>query len=173
MFIAKFTQGIYLEEISMKKNWIQFNLLFRKNGASRMNYLRKKCCFKYIGRGGSYRPFLIPSEPNLVSIGDNVWVAANVRFITHDMFSYMVNDIKDPNIRRIDNIYTDEIYIGNNVLIGAESIIMYGVHIGDNVVIGAGSVVTKNIPNNEVWAGNPAKKIKNFDELLAKRIKIK
>ena len=39
-------------------------------------------------------------------------------------------------------------------------IILKGVHIGNNVIIGAGSVVTKDIPANEIWAGNPARKIK-------------
>lgn len=43
---------------------------------------------------------------------------------------------------------------------GAHTIILKGVHIGKGAVIGAGSVVTKNIPENEIWAGNPAKFIK-------------
>ena len=50
--------------------------------------------------------------------------------------------------------------IGNNVYVGANSCIIGPILIGDNSVVGAGSVVVKNIPKNEVWAGNPAKKIK-------------
>ena len=50
--------------------------------------------------------------------------------------------------------------IGNNVEIFANSVIIGDVHIGDNATIGAGSVVTKDIPANEVWAGNPAHFIK-------------
>ncbi|MFI1772466.1 acyltransferase [Thalassobellus citreus] len=53
--------------------------------------------------------------------------------------------------------------IGNNVFIGAYTIILKGVTIGDNSIIGAGSLVAKDIPANEIWAGNPAKKIKNLD----------
>lgn len=53
--------------------------------------------------------------------------------------------------------------IGNNVSIGAGAIIIGGIHVGDNVVIGAGSVVVKDIPNNVVVAGNPARIIKNRD----------
>lgn len=49
---------------------------------------------------------------------------------------------------------------GNNVEIFANSVIIGDVHIGDNATIGAGSVVTKDIPANEVWAGNPAHFIK-------------
>lgn len=48
-------------------------------------------------------------------------------------------------------------------IIGACSIVLKGVTIGKNSVVGAGSVVTKSIPDNEVWAGNPAKFIRKVD----------
>ena len=51
------------------------------------------------------------------------------------------------------------IIIGNDVWLGASVIICDGVTIGDGVVVGAGSVVTKSIPDYEIWAGNPARKI--------------
>ena len=47
--------------------------------------------------------------------------------------------------------------IGNNVVIGPNSIIIGNITIGNNVMIGAGSIVTKNIPNNATIVGNPAK----------------
>lgn len=50
--------------------------------------------------------------------------------------------------------------IGNNVMIGAHAIILGNVHVGDNSIIGAGSVVLKDVPENCVVAGNPAKIIK-------------
>lgn len=52
-----------------------------------------------------------------------------------------------------------KVSIGNHVFIGAHTTILKGITIGDNSVIGACSVVTKNIPSNEIWAGNPAKYI--------------
>lgn len=58
--------------------------------------------------------------------------------------------------------------IGNNVFVGACSIILPGISVGDNSIIGGGSVVTKNVPSNEVWAGNPAKFICSKDEYLKK-----
>ena len=52
------------------------------------------------------------------------------------------------------------VYIGDHTFIGTGTIICKDVRIGSNVIIGAGSVVTKDIPENEIWAGNPAKFIK-------------
>ena len=57
----------------------------------------------------------------------------------------------------------------DNVFIGLGSIIMPNVRIGENCIIGAGSVVTKDVPNNTVVAGVPAKKICSFDDYMKKR----
>jgi len=55
-----------------------------------------------------------------------------------------------------------DVRIEDNVFIGAHSIILKGVTIGKNSIVGAGSVVTKSIPSNQIWAGNPAKFIRNI-----------
>lgn len=57
-------------------------------------------------------------------------------------------------------ILAGHVTIGESSFIGANSVVKQGVTIGENVVVGAGSVVLQNIPNNEIWVGNPAKKIK-------------
>ena len=62
-----------------------------------------------------------------------------------------------PELRSKQAQYNMPVNIGNNVWIGAGAIILPGVSIGDNSVIGAGSVVTKDIPNNSIAVGNPAK----------------
>jgi UDP-3-O-[3-hydroxymyristoyl] glucosamine N-acyltransferase len=54
--------------------------------------------------------------------------------------------------------------IGNKCLIGIGATIKPKVVIGHNVLVGAGAVVTKDIPDNEVWAGIPAKKLRNNSE---------
>ena len=51
-----------------------------------------------------------------------------------------------------------------NVWIGDSAIVCKGVTIGENSIIGAGSVVTKDVPKNSVYAGNPAKLVKELDE---------
>lgn len=52
------------------------------------------------------------------------------------------------------------VVIMDHAFIGAHCIILKGVTIGKNAIVGAGSVVTKSIPDNEIWAGNPAKFIR-------------
>jgi len=73
----------------------------------------------------------------------------------------------------IYNEYDDKGYtiIGNDVLIGANAIILAGIKVGDGAVIGAGSIVTKDIPPYAIVAGNPAKVIKyRFDESTIKKL---
>ncbi len=58
--------------------------------------------------------------------------------------------------------------IGDNCFLGNSVIVLPNTTIGSNIVIGAGSVVTKNIPDNTVWAGNPARHICSFEDYLEK-----
>ena len=92
-----------------------------------------------------------------VEIGNNVLIGTNCMITDTDFHPI------DAEQRRINDktaIKSAPIKIGNNVFIGARSIILKGVTIGENSVVGAGSVVTKDVPANEIWAGNPAKFIK-------------
>ena len=63
---------------------------------------------------------------------------------------------------------TKPITVGDNVYIGTNTIILPGVTIGNDVIIGAGAIVSKNIPDNSVAVGVPAKVIKTADEYLDK-----
>lgn len=66
-------------------------------------------------------------------------------------------------MRKIDpGIKSKPILIKEGAFIGAHAIVLKGVTIGKYSVIGAGSVITKDIPDNEVWAGNPARFIKKL-----------
>lgn len=94
------------------------------------------------------------NEPFLITIGDHVEVCDSVRFMPHDGAAWVYRD-KMPKAA----IY-GRIIVGNNVFIGINSIILPNVKIGNNVIIGAGSVVTRDIPDNSVYAGVPAKLIR-------------
>lgn len=89
-------------------------------------------------------------DASLLSIGNNVTVSCNVIFLMHD------NAVIKPTQGEFTDILGG-VSVGNNVFIGAGSIILPGVSIADNCIIGAGSVVTKSImQSNAVYAGNPA-----------------
>lgn len=97
------------------------------------------------------------SEPYLITIGDHVTLAADVMLITHDGGAWVFREVRN------DMDCFGQITIGDNVFVGVRSIIMPGVRIGNNVVIGAGSVVTKDIPDNSVACGVPARVISSVD----------
>lgn len=109
-----------------------------------------------------YGPTSWGSEPWIVTIGDDVHIAERCKFIAHDggtlIFRSRVPDLE----------ITKPIVVGNNVYIGEESMILGGVHIGSNVVIGARSVVTRDIPDNSVACGVPARVIKSAEEYFEK-----
>ncbi|MDC1150394.1 acyltransferase [Gammaproteobacteria bacterium] len=60
---------------------------------------------------------------------------------------------------------TKPVVLEDNVWIGDSAIICKGVTIGKNSIIGAGAVVTKNVPPNSIFAGNPARLVKNLDDV--------
>lgn len=99
---------------------------------------------------------LDPSHCWLIEIGDNVTLAPRVHILCHDASTKQFL-----NYTKIGRVV-----IGDNVFIGAESVVLPNVRIGNNVIIGANSTVTKDIPDNVVAAGNPAKKICTLEEYI-------
>lgn len=91
-----------------------------------------------------------------ISIGDGTKLSPYVQ-----LYSANYKYVKGATIGSL-GVIGREIIIGKNVWIGAGSVILPGVTIGDNSIIGALSLVNKDIPGNEIWAGNPAKFVKRI-----------
>ena len=112
----------------------------------------------------------------IIEIGNNVLISPGVRIISAEEI------IIDSNVMIASNVYISDsdwhgvydrintpgsskkIHIEENSWIGEGSKISKGVRIGKNSIIGLGSVVTSNVPDNEIFGGNPAKKIGEIDK---------
>lgn len=90
--------------------------------------------------------------PDLIEIGEGCVITSGTRILSH---FYNTTD------RRF---YAGKVIIGKSVFIGLNSLIVNSVNIGDGAVIGAGSIVNKDIPANEIWAGNPVRFIKRIEK---------
>ena len=150
-------------KIKRKIQKIHFALIW--DGRKRAKYLKKNKILDNIGENCIFQSRIFPMDPKLIRIHNNVVVAANVYFITHDAIRHMLT-----NKNNIDyQMYLGPIEVMDNVFIGLGTIILPNVKIGSNVIIAAGSLITKDVPNNCIYGGVPAKKIGEFKDLELKR----
>ena len=88
-----------------------------------------------------------------VTIEDNVFIGANVSF---------TNDIYPRSKEHDKEFFQTKVCKGASI--GANAVMVPGIVIGEKAMVGAGSVVTKDVPANEVWAGNPAVFLRKIDK---------
>lgn len=93
----------------------------------------------------------------LISMGNNVTISA-ARLLAHDGSTKKI--LGYSRVGRID--------IGNDVFIGADAIILPNVRIGNQVIVGAGCVVAKDVPDNSIVVGNPARVIGTYTDYVKK-----
>ena len=100
--------------------------------------------------------------PWLIEIGNRVTFAPRVCVLAHDASTK----------NKLGYSRVGKVKIGNDVFIGANVTILPGVTVGNNVIIGAGSVVSHSVPDNSVVAGNPARKIKDYNVFMLEQKKM-
>ncbi|MET3535513.1 acyltransferase [Chryseobacterium limigenitum] len=92
------------------------------------------------------------TEPYLIEIGNDVSIAGGVRFVNHGGTANLLKKIPGYEDARI----VGRIKIGNNCMLGLNSVIMQDVQVGNNCILGANSVLSQSMPDNTVFIGNPA-----------------
>lgn len=143
--------------------------LIRSNGGRTKFIYKHRQMFRHIGKGLFFQPRTFPTDPEYISIGDNVYIASGVQFVNHDVIGSMFTHANYISGKKFES-YQGCIRIGNNVMIGSNATILPNVEIGDNIVIGAGSIVTKDLGGGYVYAGVPAKQVAKISDLIQKRV---
>ena len=158
----------------LKSWWKRYQTFLRKfwfrclrNGFSRADYLRKHDVLAQIGENVYFYSRIMPADPKLLKIHDNVSIATNVRFICHDRIDVVLSGIYGKKYGKTYGC----IEIMDNVFIGADVDVLPGVRIGPNAIVGAGSVVTKDVLPGTIVGGSPARVIGDFDTFIKKRQK--
>ena len=155
--------------MSLKRIAYTVLLYFILDPKKRADFLRKHAVFRSIGDNCIIQERKVPLYANLIKIGNNVILASNVLFVTHDATHSVINRMesrKNPKTLK-ENIGCIE--IGNNVFVGCNTTILSNVRIGNNVIIGACSLINKDIPDNTVVAGVPGRIIGTFDDFIKKK----
>ena len=130
-------------------------------------FFRENHIFGGMGENVTITDRRLPLYPKLIRIHNNVKIASNVTFATHDITHSMLNRMPQKQHEYLETVGCIEIM--DNVFIGANSTLVGGIRIGPNAIVAAGAVVTKDVPENTVVGGVPAKVICSLDEYLCKR----
>lgn len=149
-----------------KKQLTRLRIALIFESKKRNKYIKKHKIFKEMGENVFFQPRIIPSDPELIKFHNNIVVGSNTTFVNHDYIHAVFNNYVGEYHY---NYSAGCIEIMDNVFIGTGSIIMPNVKIGPNAIIAAGSVVTKDVEENTIVGGVPAKPIGKFDECMKKR----
>ncbi len=95
-----------------------------------------------------------------VTIEDDVFIGHNVTFI-NDLYPRATSG--DGALQTDDDWVCVSTHVGQGASIGSSSTLLCGIKVGRNSIVGAGSVVTKDVPENTIVAGNPARVLRNID----------
>lgn len=163
------SNGVPVVRINRKSNVVIGNAFKMNNGFSFNPIGRNQPCVISVSKEGclTIGDRVGMSSASIVcakhvTILDDVKIGGGVAIYDTDFHSLKVIDRMGGKLDK-ENAKSEPIIINKGAFVGAHSIILKGVSIGENSIIGAGSVVTKSVPSNEIWAGNPARFIRSID----------
>lgn len=131
----------------------------------RADWLRKRAY--HVGNNVLLVTTSFGGEPYLISIGDNVTVALDAKFVTHDASVFHIKRYLGYE-KYLDKV--GPITLKDNSFVGAYSVLLPNTSLGKNSILAAGSVLTKHVPDNEVWGGVPAKFIMTIDQYASRLV---
>ena len=141
--------------------------------SGRAEWAKKHNVYAGVGEKVRIMDRRIPLYANLIRFHNNIQVASNVSFITHDAIMSVFNADNQSVGRLVGGGKIQEnigcIEIMDNVFIGSHVIILGNVRIGPNAIVAAGAMVNKDVPEGAIVGGCPAKVIGNYFELFEKR----
>lgn len=151
--------------MTIKRGFHAMRFFFMKRRIKDNSFIHK--LFGEIGRNVTITNRHLPLYPKLIRIHNNVHLASNVTFATHDITHAMLNRMPQNKPDYLETLGCIEIM--DNVFVGANSTLVGGVRIGPNAIVAAGAVVIRDVPENTVVGGIPARVLCSLDEYLSKR----
>ena len=141
--------------MEIKRLALQIAVCFIPKYKKRAEFLKKHHVFHECGENVRIQSRKIPLYANLIAFHNNISIASNVSFLTHDVMHTVFRTMTGETEAFQEHIGCIEIF--DNVFIGSNSTIMSGVKIGPNAIVAGGAVVTKNVPPGSVVGGGASK----------------
>lgn len=151
--------------MEIRRFYHQIRLIMIPDSKKRTEYLKKNNVFRSVGENVYFQSRKIPLYAKLISLHNNIRIASNVTFITHDVMHTVFTNIRGEKYQ--EKVGCIEVF--DNVFIGSNTTILCDIRIGPNAIVAAGSVVTKDVPPGSIVGGVPAKVIGNFEDVREKR----
>lgn len=158
-----------IKQYVMKYQLLRLWCMLIPSAEKRSKWLKKHHYFFEMGENVHFQPRKLPADPKFIRLHNNIAIASNVGFITHDIMHYIFNKMPGKQSEEKYESHLGCIEIMDNVFIGAGVRIMPNVRIGPNAIVASGAIVTKDVPEGTVVAGVPAKVVGSFEDIMKKR----
>jgi len=158
--------------MKLKRLYQTIRLWTIRGDFARANWARRQGIYGGIGEHVAIMDRKVPLYAKLIRFHNNIQIASNVKFITHDAVHVIFNRMHKRAGSGAGGYLPEHIgciEIMDNVFIGSDTTILCNVRIGPNAIVAAGSLVNSDVPPNSIVGGVPAKVIGQFDALAEKR----